>query len=272
MSAGTSSASGGGNMIKNIAVGVITTVLGSGAIYFFGFHENDGFKERKDANVRAWNSLTGYEAFYANSIEKISCMGETPEAYKEFAREMDQTVSNMQNIKSEPSIDNKLKSLIDRRVQTIKDTKETMQAYIETGTALRQKNDTAALRKEEEKFVTAMEVISKRDAPFIAEVKPQLEKEYETTLEKPRQEESDISTIAGNWKMDGEIDIELAGNNTFNWKKMNETYAGTWEVNDRVITFKFSDGDKITYEIKKIKTATALFQNTATKEYSTLCR
>lgn len=268
----SASASGGKNTIKNIVVSVITTVLGSAAVYFIGFHDNDGFKERQDANIRAWNSLTGYETFYVNSIDKISCMGETPEAYKEFAREMDQTINNMLNIKTEASVDNKLKSLIDRRVQTIKDTKETMQAYIETGNTLKLKNDTAALRKEEEKFVAAMEVISTRDKAFIAEVTPQLEKEYETTLEKPKQEQSDISTIAGKWKMDGEIELELTNTNSFSWKRLNDTFTGTWQLSDRIITFSFSDGEKIIYNIKKIKSATALFQNTANNVYSNLCR
>ena len=44
--------------------------------------------------------------------------------------------------------------------------------------------------------------------PFIArEVKPQLEKNVETTLEKPKQEESDINLVVYHWKMDGEIDL-----------------------------------------------------------------
>lgn len=266
------SPSGNKSTVKNIVVSVITTVLGSAAVYFIGFHDNDGFKERQDANIRAWNSLTGYETFYANSIDKISCMGETPEAYKEFAREMDQTATNMLNIKSEASVDNKLKSLIDRRVQTIKDTKETMQAYIEKTAALLQQKDTATLLKEETKFATAMEAIAKRDNDFINEVTPQLEKEYETKLERPKQQESDISTITGNWKMDGEIELVIAANNTFTWKKADGGFKGTWQLSDRSISFTFTDGDKITYTIKKIKTGTALFQNTANNMLSTLCR
>ncbi len=275
MSAGNtapSSSSGNKNTVKNIVVSVLTTVLGSTAVYFIGFHDNDGFKERQEANIRAWNSLTGYETFYVNSIDKISCMGETPEAYKEFAREMDQTAANMLNIKTEASVDNKLKSLIDRRVQTIKDTKETMQAYIETTAALRQKNDTAALLKEEEKFISAMSVISKRDKIFITEITPQLEKEYATTLTLPKQEESDVNTIAGTWKMDGEIELTIAAGNTFTWKKTDETFTGSWQLSGRLITFSFADGDKIPYNIKKIKPGTVLFQNTLTNTFSTLCR
>lgn len=274
MATGASSApaSGNKNTVKNIVVSVLTTVLGSTAVYFIGFHDNDNFKERQDANVRAWNSLTGYETFYVNSIDKISCMGETPDAYKEFAREMDQTATNMLNIKSEASVDNKLKSLIDRRVQTIKDTKETMQAYIEKVAALLLQKDTAMLLKEETTFATAMEGIAKRDNDFINEVTPQLEKEYDTKLERPKQQESDISTFTGTWKMDGEIELTIAANNTFTWKKVDGDFKGTWLISDRNINFTFADGEKIDYIIKKIKTSTALLQNTANNVHSTLCR
>jgi hypothetical protein len=268
----SANSSGNKSTFKNILVSVITTVLGSAAVYFIGFHDNDSFKERQDANIRAWNSLTGYETFYANSIDKISCMGETPEAYKEFAREMDQTATNMLNIKSEALADNKLKSLIDRRVQTIKDTKETMQAYIDKTAALLQQKDTATLLNEQAKFATDMEAIAKRDNDFINEVTPQLEKEYDTKLERPKRQESDISTITGNWKMDGEIELTIAADKTFTWKKIDGNFNGTWQLTDRNITFTFSDGETITYTVKKIKDKTALFQNTANNIHSTLCR
>jgi hypothetical protein len=72
--------------------------------------------------------------------------------------------------------------------------------------------------------------------------------------------------------MDGEIELTIAADSKFTWKKTDGDFKGTWQLSDRNITFTFSDGDKITYIIKKIKTGTALFLNTANNVHSTLCR
>ncbi len=270
MSAGASSSSSGGSTIKNILVGVITTVLGSGAIYLIGFHDSDNFKPRQEANIRAWNSLIQYEVFYTNSIDKISCIADTVAAYQDFAREMDQTVSNMMNIKSEALVDNKLMSLIDRRVQTIKDVKATMLDYRDKITALT--GNAAAQEAEENKFTAAMENLSHRDNDFINEVVPQLEKEFKTTLKRPEFSAPDVAAISGNWKMDAEIELSVKKEGSFTWQKADSIYTGNWLLTDREIKFIFTDGEKINYFIKKIGSSSALLQNTDNKKYSNLCR
>ena len=270
MSAGASSSTSGGSTIKNILVGVITTVLGSAAIYYFGIHDTDNFKPRQEANIRAWNSLIQYEVFYTNSIDKISCIPDTVTAYQDFAREMDQTVSNMMNIKSEALVDNKLMSLIDRRVQTIKDVKATMLDYRYKITALT--SNTAAQEAEENKFTEAMENFSRRDNDFINEIVPQLEKEFKTILKRPEFPAPDVTAISGNWKMDAEIELSVKKEGSFTWKKADTAYAGNWLLNDREISFFFSDGEKIHYFIKKIGSSSAILQNTDNKKYSNLCR
>ena len=272
MSAGATSSSSGGSTIKNILVGVITTVLGSAAIYWFGIHDTDNFKPRQEANIRAWNSLIQYEVFYTNSIDKISCIADTVTAYQDFAREMDQTVSNMMNIKSEALVDNKLMSLIDRRVQTIKDVKATMLAYRDKIAALTGTDALAAQEAEETKFTAAMESLGKRDNDFINEIVPQLEKDYKTTLKRPEFSTLDVAAISGNWKMDAEIELTIKKEGQFTWKKADSTYAGNWLLNDRDISFFFSDGEKINYVVKKISSSAAILQNTDNKKYSNLCR
>jgi len=42
--------------IKNIIIGVVTTVLGATAIYFLGFQQGPSeAKKRKEATVKVWN-------------------------------------------------------------------------------------------------------------------------------------------------------------------------------------------------------------------------
>lgn len=272
MSAGASSSFSGGSTIKNILVGVITTVLGSAAIYWFGIHDTDNFKPRQEANIRAWNSLVQYEVFYTNSIDKISCIADTVTAYQDFAREMDQTVSNMMNIKSEALVDNKLMSLIDRRVQTIKDVKAAMLGYKDKIAALTGTDALAAQEAEETKFTAAMENLSRRDNDFINEIVPQLEKEFKTTLKRPELSAPDVASISGNWKMDAEIELSVKKEGSFTWQKADSTYTGNWLLIDREIKFIFTDGEKINYFIKKISSSSALLQNTDNKKYSNLCR
>jgi len=57
MSAGAPTPSTAGSHLKNVIIGVITTVISATVIYFLGFHQNDDLRVAKQATIDAWNSL-----------------------------------------------------------------------------------------------------------------------------------------------------------------------------------------------------------------------
>ena len=68
----------GGNMWKNIIIGVLTTVVAYVIVHFL-FDKKPGkeeFKKRKAATTEAWESLMIYERTFKNAGTSMACSGD----------------------------------------------------------------------------------------------------------------------------------------------------------------------------------------------------
>ena len=258
MSSSGSAAPAGPNVFKNILVGVITTVLGAGVIYFLGFHESGQSekKKKKEATVTAWNSLLQYEKLFQQTTNKLICLGETETAIKEVTDELDQLSRDMENIKKEDAVDNRMQTLVDRRIDTYKKRKELMANYNAEIITLEAKNlseqetlqQIAAIQKKLNDRVTGLE---DKDRVYAKEIKETLEKEYKIKLEVP-EFNSDITkeNIAGKWEMNRSNKMIMEANGNFTISSETEKATGTWTLNDVTLNFNFNSGEKLSYTVK----------------------
>src|SRR5690242_17455757 len=114
----------GGNMWKNIIIGVLTTVIAYVIVHFIFDKKgsSEEFKKKKTATLEAWESLMVYERSFKNAGINMICSGDPNTMNNQLIREYNKIIDNIINIKDEKKgqADNMVMSLIDSRVTTLK--------------------------------------------------------------------------------------------------------------------------------------------------------
>jgi predicted ribonuclease YlaK len=280
MSSSGSAAPAGPNVFKNILVGVITTVLGATVIYFLGFHDSGkGEKKKKrDATVTAWNSLLQYEKLFQQTANKMICLGETETAAKEVTDEMDQVIKDMGNIKKEEFVDNRMETLVDRRMDSYTKRKTFIEDFYNEVFTLSAKNlsdeelnnEAVSIQKKLGDRVASLE---SKDGDYITEIKATLEKEYDTKLNIP-EFNFDIKSesLKGKWKMNKASDLNISADGSFTWSSDNVSTSGNWSLSEDIINFNFKDGDKLSYTVKGVDAMVLRLINKADGSFAFGCR
>src|SRR5688572_17704411 len=177
----------GGNMWKNIIIGVLTTVVAYVIVHFL-FDKKPGkeeLKKRKAATTEAWESLMIYERTFKNAGTQMACSGDLNSIGTQIVGEYEKIIDNIINIKDEKKgqADNMVMSLIDRRIATLKKKKDATSIYYANLDAL----DTLNARKEEKDslslilqndFIRATRSLDTADNGFMNDVNTELKKKY----------------------------------------------------------------------------------------------
>src|SRR5207253_11211842 len=95
----------GGNVWKNIAIGVVTTVLAYFIVHLI-FDKKDSQKvkrEKKEKIETAWKSVNDYINNSRRKFNTIGCYScDEMQMKKELFRELDQMNKSLENIKADP--------------------------------------------------------------------------------------------------------------------------------------------------------------------------
>ena len=119
---GTSS--GGNQYLRNIIVGVITTVLGSTAVYFLGFHKSERSTAEamlftREATIKAWSDYVSTENMFTKNWNTLAANYNTArfKIYKEETlEELDKFFRDINGIMQTKDIDLIFVSLLKRRL------------------------------------------------------------------------------------------------------------------------------------------------------------
>ncbi|MBK6937794.1 MAG: hypothetical protein IPH18_13565 [Chitinophagaceae bacterium] len=280
MASSGSSSSSGGNLMKTIIGGVLTTVLGAAAIYFLGFHDSGKTekKKRKEATVTAWNSLLQYEKLFQQTTDKMICMDETEDEAKTITDDMEQLINDMGNIKKEENIDNRMVTLVDRRIESYKKRKNYIAEYYDeiielSGTAAPQEEMNSKATAIQKRLSTRVKELERKDGEYIKEISQTLEKTYNVTLSVPEfNTEVNKENVAGDWKINKATQLTLAKDGSFSWLADEKKLTGNWDLQDKIIQLIFSDGEKLSYNIKSLNTLVIRLENTGDGSFAFGCR
>ncbi len=121
---------GASTIMRNILVGVTTTVLGSTAIYFLGFHNKGGkggpsgaenLLVMKEVTTKAWKSyVTTDNIYYKNLLSINKDFQESPDLamYKqEITKEADRFRKDVEELQKEENLDKTFASMLSRRLE-----------------------------------------------------------------------------------------------------------------------------------------------------------
>ena len=242
-----------GHPLKNVIIGVITTVISATVIYFLGFHnpENEELKKSKQATIDAWNSLQFYENEFRETGTRMVCSGNEEGFATNLLNEYEKIIKNISNIEKEEHVDNRLVSLIDRRLSTLRDKKEATAEYYSAYDSLGGNDSDPATIKLYNNFLKKVGELETQDTSFINNVNKELKKRYKVDFSFPSAQVITPEYLVGNWTLDREKEIFLDKNEKFTWKNPDKNFSGTWSIDDLTLSFKFSDGSVVDYSIKR---------------------
>ena len=271
----------GGNMWKNIIIGVLTTVVAYVIVHFL-FDKKPGkeeFKKRKAATTEAWESLMIYERTFKNTGTQMACSGDLNTIGAQIVSEYEKIIENIINIKDEKKgqADNMVMSLIDRRIATLKKKKDATSIYYANLDAL----DTLNARKEEKDslslilqndFIRATRSLDTADNGFMNDVNTELKKKYKVEFRYPPPFALAPEKLYGNWTLDREGDLSLKEDKSFSLKGAGESFSGKWRIDSLTLRLNFSDGDVYRFVITGGTEKVILMQRLPDSSLHFLCR
>lgn len=251
------SASRSSNPLMRIVIGVTTTVIGATLLYFLGFDKGpDSFKEKKKATLEAWESLMTYERSFKNAGIRFSCSGNLEDMGRNIINEYDMIIGSIINIKEEKkeTADNRIISLIDRRVGTLKDKKNATEQYYRKLSELEKSGlpeqelnrSVAALQND---FLNEITSLESRDTIFINEIKTDLKKKYKAELSLPPPLLVTPELLTGNWMLDRDQPLIFKKDMTFEWGSGRDKLTGSWKLDSLTLTLKTINGDQYGFTI-----------------------
>jgi hypothetical protein len=174
-------------MGKKIIIGAVSTIIAALVIYFV-VERGGGDRERKKATLNAWNSYEQNKDIFQKVMTDLGTSlqqggQELSQAKANAARDIDITIENMQNIKTEEKVDNRMLSLVDVKITQLKDLKTIMMNTIQSLEGVMQSTVT---EQEAEQYVMSvfqetkskLEGIKERDRVRIKSFRDELCKEY----------------------------------------------------------------------------------------------
>ncbi|MBS1919034.1 MAG: hypothetical protein JST17_02165 [Bacteroidetes bacterium] len=252
--AGGPPGSSGNHPLKNIAIGVATTVLASSIVYFLGFHgdhaDTEEVRVRKEATVEAWSSLMFYEKQFGEAGTRMVCKGDTTGMADDVLNEYDKIIKNISNIEKVDHVDNRLLSLIDRRLATLSDKRKATSDYYRNVEALGSgTTEDPKVMAEYQKFISKINTLDTQDTSFINGVSTELNKKYSVKFNLPGPFIVTPEILYGDWTVDRNKFLNLKKDNTFSFEMESKNYPGKWTLDYLTIHFNFDDGSSIDYTI-----------------------
>ncbi|MEJ0104027.1 MAG: hypothetical protein WDO19_16325 [Bacteroidota bacterium] len=129
-------------MIRNIIVGVATSVIGAASLYFLGINKSGqsgassqgSFLEIKEATTKGWKSyVTADNIYYKNTVSIYNDLASNKklDIYQErMLKEVHKFTDDLESILKDQSLDNSFASLLKRRLETQKEIEEKFTVYI----------------------------------------------------------------------------------------------------------------------------------------------
>jgi hypothetical protein len=127
------------NMARNIAVSVISTVLGATLIYYLGFRGDGGGGDKtlitKEATSKAWKSFVAVEnIYYKNSLSILDDLKETKKLAdfsENIIKESQKFQRDLPEVMKDPNIDGAFVSMIQRRLENEKNIEVKTKKYLD---------------------------------------------------------------------------------------------------------------------------------------------
>ncbi|MEK7226500.1 MAG: hypothetical protein AAB221_12585, partial [Bacteroidota bacterium] len=250
----------GGNLWKNIAITIATTVAAYLIVHFITDkkYSNKKKKEKAEANKSAWESVNDYTQNMALKFESIACFScDYTKMKNEIARELDQSCNSLRNLKDGDLIDEKMKTIIDRNISRFNSLKPLLQSFFDSAIVLKTITDTAEKVKRgaavHEEFTSSKTRIDTVDQREIDRLLADLNKKYNLALkEEPIELGKNLSLLPGKWNIECVVTVEFRKDGSLTWTEEENIFEGSWQRKDDILTIRLDTEQEFIYRIAEL--------------------
>jgi hypothetical protein len=181
-------------VIRNITIGVITSVLAATVIYFLGYNKDEKaeFKKKKEATIKVWGAYQENLRITSALFDKLKAAQNEKDTdivglRTKITHEIEASLITMENIKREPNADSRVYSTIDIKAQQFQELLALINKYLDEMYAFIATNPTEA---EGQAFLNKLDPetrkqgadIKQRDSLRLATYYDGLNKDYDVVL------------------------------------------------------------------------------------------
>lgn len=249
----------GGNLWKNIAIGIATTVAAYLIVHFITDkkYSNKKKKEKAEANKTAWESVNDYTQNMALKFESIACFScDYTKMKNEITRELEESCNSLRNIKDGDLIDEKMKTIIDRTISRFNSLKPLLQTFFDSAIVLKQLPDSEKVVRSKvvnSDFTSAKTRIDTVDQREIDRLLADVNKKYNLTLKEASIElGKDLSLLPGKWNIECVVTAEFMKDGSLIWTEGENIFEGTWKRKDDILTIHLNTEQEFIYRIAEL--------------------
>jgi hypothetical protein len=249
----------GGNMWKNVAIGIVTTVAAYLIVHFI-LDKKESKKEKKEraeANGAAWESVNSYILSAVRKFESIACFScDYSKMKNEIVRELEQDCNSLINIKSGQYVDEKMKTIIDRTVSRFNSLKPLFQTFFDSVLVLQSLPDSEKASRSKniyKDFGESKTRIDTVDQQEINELLADLNNKYKLRLaEKKIDPELNFPKLPGKWKIECIVEVAIMDDGTLTWKEGENIFNGNWKRTGDQLSIKLDTNQQFEYTILEL--------------------
>lgn len=254
----------GGSTIKNILIGVFTTVVAYMIVHFILDKKkgNEDVEKSYHATANAFRSVNDYVNLADAKFKTLACVScDKSQMKQEMIRELSQLSSNLKKIAENTAVHEKMRSIAELVMQQFEDEKPLYQNYFDSAAiveSLPEAERTIHGTSLTNHFLTKLAYLQNRDTAEVKAFREALTKEYKKYIHSPDFEfiPNDVSfnkeAIVRKWRVECSYYIDIKEDNKVTFIAPDDSIEGKWSLDDHDLYLELNNGEKLHYYIEEL--------------------
>ena len=259
----------GGSTIKNVLIGIGTTVIAYLIVHFLldKKSSSDEKGKKKKSTIEAWKSLIKYEEISSSNFYTAYCNEDPENQLEGMIYEKDQLIKNYEIIKSSPDIDEDMTSFITRAIGNTNESNKILQSFLTDLKKLKVLQPLVNMKDPEfialnDEYTKKITLAQSRDKDALGTIYKTLVDKYGNEFKGPEEAGNYTeSSFYGKWKETG-IDklFNLKPDHTFIMTLDSTDYSGTWHFAGKEISLTYDDKSSLKIHVLILKDQLFIFK------------
>jgi hypothetical protein len=248
----------GGNTLKNVTIGIVTTVAAYLIVHMLldKKPDNEEFKRIKKATVEAFNSINNFYAIANEKFSMLDCTCDKMQLKNEIIRNLDMLNNNYSKISENKDVDVNMRSIIDIYRQQYESEKPIYQNYFDSLAIISNYPEADQVKLKNDlrtNFQNTLNYVQTRDSSDLNKNFELVNNKYKLKLALRNADPPfDTTALAGKWNIQCIYYLDFKTNGSVVFSTKDTSIAGKWNREDADIYLNLDDGEKLHYIIESI--------------------
>mgnify|MGYP002651367004 CR=1 FL=1 len=254
----------GGSTIKNILIGVFTTVVAYLIVHFILDKKkgNDDLEKTYQATENAFRSINDYVNLADLKFKTIACFScDKSQMKQEMTRELTQLSSNLKKIAENTAVDEKMRTIAELTMQQFEEEKPLYQNYFDSLQVIDQLPEAekmAASTNLVESFMKRIQYLQNRDVDDIKALRDKLLEKYKKYTKEnsfvfvPNEVVFDEEALTRKWRIECVYFLDIKADNTVIFLGPETEINGKWKLQGKELYLSLNNGEELHYTIEEL--------------------